>query len=311
MTAPLPIILDCDPGIDDAMAILLALGAPEKVEIRAITCVNGNVGSEQTAINARRILELANRRDIPVHRGSFRPIMYAKGARDGVHGNDGLGGLDLPAPTMKLEDEHAVDAIIRIARSEPGGITLCPTGPLTNVALALLKDPELPRFIKRIVLMGGSAFQPGNVTPLAEFNFHVDPHAARIVYEAGIPITMFGLDVTSHATLGPDFGPRLKAEATALAEPVMTMLSGYKVAEIHLHDACVIAELIDPTIFTRQSGHVRITTSHGAAGGQSVARVKPRHMEGYEPNCEIVTAVESAKLEDMLVASLAQVSSRL
>lgn len=197
---PQRFLYDCDPGADDALAMLMALGRRDALDMIALTCVAGNVGLDPVLINARRILELAARTDIPVYAGAHRPIMAVQGRSSIMHGDDGLAGSALPPPSMPVAREHAVAAISRIARQE-GTLHICATGPLTNIALALLLDADLARYVQHITLMGGAAFCPGNTTPLAEFNFAVDPHAAQIVFQSGIPITMLGLDVTRQAVV--------------------------------------------------------------------------------------------------------------
>src|SRR5579862_7414849 len=193
-TAPRRIIIDTDPGVDDAMAIFLALRSPE-LKVEAITPVAGNVPLELTLPNALRLVEIAGRRDIPVAAGASAPLVRRLVTARYAHGENGLGGVDFPAPSLKPVSESAVEMIRRIVRSSPGEITVVALGPLTNVATALKADPELAKMIRAIVLMGGS-LSGGNITPAAEFNFYVDPEGARIVFDAGVPITMVGLDVT-------------------------------------------------------------------------------------------------------------------
>ena len=193
--SPRPIIIDCDPGQDDALAILMALGSPEELEVLAITAVAGNVPLALTEKNARKIVELARRHDIPVHAGCDRPLQRDPVTAEHVHGRTGLDGTELPEPATPLADGHAVDVIISTLRLRPGRVTLCPLGPLTNIATALLRAPEIAGHIDQIVLMGG-AIGEGNITPSAEFNIYADPHAAEIVFGAGVKVTMLGLDVT-------------------------------------------------------------------------------------------------------------------
>ena len=194
-----PIIIDTDPGQDDAVAILLALASPE-IEILGITAVAGNVPLALTEVNARKICELAGRPDIKVYSGAIRPMLRALVTAEHVHGRTGLDGPVLPEPKMKLEQQHAVDFMVETLMERPAGtITLCALGPMTNIALALVREPRIASRIKRIVAMGGGFFEGGNVTPTAEFNIYVDPQAARLVFEAGIPITLIPLDCTHQA----------------------------------------------------------------------------------------------------------------
>ena len=181
--APRPIIIDCDPGQDDALAILLALGSPDELEVLAITAVAGNVPLALTEKNARKIVALAGRTDVPVHAGCAQPMVRELVTAEFVHGATGLDGADLPEPTTPLAATHAVDAIIDILRTRPEGtVTICPIGPLTNIAMAMRKAPDIVPRIREIVLMGGAIGQ-GNITPSAEFNIYVDPHAAKVVFE--------------------------------------------------------------------------------------------------------------------------------
>src|SRR5271165_6432610 len=193
------IIIDTDPGVDDALAILLALRSPE-FKVEAITPVAGNVPLEFTLANALRLVEIAGRTDVPVAAGASHPLVRRLITADYVHGNNGLGGVEFPLPRIKPVSETAAEIIRRIVRSSPGEISIVAVGPLTNVATALRADPDLAPMIRSIVLMGGS-LSGGNITPAAEFNFYVDPEAARIVFDAGVPLTMVGLDVTRQVLL--------------------------------------------------------------------------------------------------------------
>ncbi len=305
------IILDCDPGQDDAIAILLALGSPDEIELLAITTVAGNVPLRLTELNARKILELAGRADIPVYKGCHRPLVEPLETAEYVHGETGLNGVDLPEPRMKLTEGHAVDAIIEIVMAAPAAtITLCPTGPLTNIAMALLKEPELAARVKDIVLMGG-AIGLGNVTPAAEFNIYVDPHAARVVFESGVPITMLGLDVTHQALVNR---PRLEA-IRALGTPVASAAAGlvdffnrfdsdrYEVDGAPLHDPCVIAQLIDPTIFKGKPCHVAIETEGGSKGRTNVDWF-PR--EQRVANATVINEMDADRFFALLTERLAR-----
>ncbi|HEX3982686.1 MAG TPA: nucleoside hydrolase, partial [Acidisoma sp.] len=225
--APRRIIIDCDPGVDDAVALLLAFAAPEAVKVEAITTVIGNVTLDKTTANALRIRDLAGRADIPIHAGCPRPIMAPIERKQSVHGDDGLGDIGLPAPATTAERGHAVDTIIRILRENPGEITLCPVGPMTNIALALIKAPDIAPLIREIVFMGGSAFRPGNSTPAAEFNFMIDPHAAQIMLTAGVPLTMFGLDVTAQARITADWMTDLESASGKIGRAAVAMLRAY------------------------------------------------------------------------------------
>lgn len=284
------IIYDGDPGADDALAILLALGHPD-IELTAITCVAGNVGLDNTSANALRLLELAKRTDIPVYVGSHRPLMVNRGRTSSVHGGDGLADSPLPAPTTPFAKGHAANEIIRRARAE-GQLHIAAAGPLTNLALALVLDPELPKFIKHITLMGGAAFVPGNTTPLAEFNFHVDPHAAAIVFDSGIPITMLGLDVTRQAILPGATVDDIEAHGTTVAIEAARILRSYRSHDPCLHDPAAIAWIIAPERFKSVAAHVSIDVNPGPTAGQVVAAVSERHLAGRKPNCTVVTGLD-------------------
>jgi purine nucleosidase len=185
---PRPIIIDCDPGQDDALAILLALGSPDELEVLAVTTVAGNVPLALTEKNARKVVELAGRREVPVHIGCDRPLVRDLVTAEFVHGGTGLDGAELPEPSVAPAPAHAVDAIVELLRTRPARtVTLCPTGPLTNIAMVMRRAPDVVPRIKEIVLMGG-AIGEGNITPAAEFNIYVDPQAAQEVFEVGVPL---------------------------------------------------------------------------------------------------------------------------
>ena len=272
------IILDCDPGQDDALALLLALASPEEIELLAVTTVAGNVPLSLTTLNARKILALAGRTEVPVHVGCARPLLRPLETAKHVHGPSGLNGADLPDPTVPPAAGHAVDAIIDIImREPPGSVTLCPIGPLTNLALAIVKAPEIVPRLKQIVLMGG-AIELGNVTAAAEFNIFVDPHAARIVFEAGAPLVMLGLDVTHKALVTE---ARLAAIG-AIGSPVTRACVGlldffnrhdrerYSIPGAPLHDPCVIAWLIRPELFSGRERRVDVETEGRHTIGRTV-----------------------------------------
>jgi purine nucleosidase len=272
------IILDCDPGQDDALAILLALASPEEIEVLAVTTVAGNVPLALTSVNARKILELAGRRDVPVHAGCARPILRPLETAEYVHGKTGLNGAVLPEPSLPLAPGHAVDVIVETILREPAGtVTLCPIGPLTNVALAMIKEPAIVPRIRQIVLMGG-AIELGNATPAAEFNIHVDPHAAAVVFESGAPIVMLGLDVTHKALVTDERLARIKAIGTPVAAACAGLLDffnrydrdRYHIPGAPLHDPCVIAWLLQPELFKGKRCRVEIETEGARTLGRTV-----------------------------------------
>jgi purine nucleosidase len=305
------IILDCDPGQDDAIAILLALGSPDEIELLGLTTVAGNVPLRLTEPNARKILELAGRTDVPVWKGCHRPLVERLETAEYVHGETGLNGVDLPPPTMPLAQGHAVDAIIDLVMAaEPKTITLCPTGPLTNVAMAILKEPELAPRVKEIVLMGG-AIGLGNVTPAAEFNIYVDPHAAKVVFESGIPITMLGLDVTHQALVNRPRLEAIRAIGTAVALAAAGLVDffnrfdseRYAADGAPLHDPCVVAWLINRTLFQAKPCHVTIETV-GASKGRTNVDWFPR--EQRQPNATVVNALDADRFFALLTERLAR-----
>ena len=273
------IIIDTDPGQDDAVAILLALGSPE-LEVLGITCVAGNVPLPLTSKNARVICELAGRTDVKVFAGCEKPLERRLVTAENVHGKTGLDGIDLPEPTMALQESHAVDFIIETIRAEAAGaVTLCPLGPLTNIATALQRAPDIAPKIAEIVLMGGAYFEVGNTTPAAEFNIHVDPQAAEIVFKSGIPLVVMPLDVT-HKVLTT----RARVEAfRALGTPVGHAVASwtdfferfdmakYGSQGAPLHDPCVIAYLIRPELFEGRHINVEIETQSELTMGMTVA----------------------------------------
>lgn len=277
---PRKIIIDTDPGQDDAVAILLALASPEEIELLGITAVAGNVPLALTAQNARKVCEVAGRPEVKVFAGCDRPLAHSLVTAEHVHGKTGLDGPDLPDPAMPLQPGHAVDFIIDTLRTETSGtVTLCPLGPLTNIATALQKAPDIAPRVQEIVLMGGAYFEVGNITPAAEFNIYVDPEAADIVFNSGIPITVMPLDVTHKAlvtaprndafrALGNDAG-RIVAEWTDFFERFDK--EKYGSAGAPLHDPTVIAYLIRPDLFTGRHINVEIETQSDLTRGMTVA----------------------------------------
>jgi purine nucleosidase len=298
------VILDCDPGVDDAVAIFLALASPSEIELVGLTTVAGNCELAIVDANARRILAFAGHDGIPVATGCHRPIMASKGHTTHVHGVDGLAGVELPPVPVAVSGRHAVDFIIDVVMSSPGQITLCPIGPMTNVAVALIKEPRLAENLREIVFMGGAAFVPGNITAVASFNFFADPHAAQVVLSCGASMTMFGLDVTRKAKITPEICDRI-GQGNLVAQTVVRMLTSYGAADPSLHDPCVIAHLIDSTLFRGVDALVAVECCSPLTVGQSVAARTPRNLAGRAPNCRVITDVDSDRLFELLAARLA------
>ncbi len=279
----------------------MALAAREDIEVLGITCVKGNVGLEKTYLNAQRICAAAGRLDIPVLRGIARPMLAPAGVEASVHGVDGLGGIDLPLPNDFPETKtHAVDFIRQQAKKHPGEVVLCAIGPLTNVAVALLMEPELAQSLRSVVFMGGAAYCAGNMNDFAEFNFMVDPHAAEIVLQSGAQLVMFGLDVTQKTQIEEHHLTRLQESENIRSAIVGRLLTAYAKADHHLHDPCVIAWLIEPSMFSGTQSRVSIVTEPGPQFGRSMANID------QQGNCLVVTHVDQQRLFSVLLSNLAQ-----
>lgn len=304
MPAPRNIIIDTDPGQDDAVAILLALAAPE-LNVLGITAVAGNVPLPLTEVNARKICELAGRRDIRVFAGADAPLKRPLVTAEYVHGKTGLDGPDLPDPTMPLQPQHAVDFIIETCRAGP--VTLCALGPLTNLAMALEQAPDIGANIDEIVLMGGGLFEGGNTTPAAEFNIFVDPHAADIVFRSGARITVFPLDLTHSALTTEARVAAFRAKGTAPCDAVADLLDFFERFDEEkygtdggpLHDPNVIAYLLRPDLYRGRHINVEIETGSELTMGMTVAdwwRVTDR-----PPNATWMRFVDADGFFDLLL----------
>ncbi len=274
------IIIDTDPGQDDAVAILMALSAPEALEVLAITTVAGNVPLSRTTANALKVLELAGRGDIPVFAGCARPMRHALVTAEHVHGATGLDGPDFPAPRAAARAGHGVDALIDLLLHEPAdSITLCTLGPLTNIAMALVKAPAIAPRIREIVMMAGAQFEVGNITPAADYNFYVDPEAADVVLRSGVPITMLNLDVSHQVRSTRARLDRIRALGNRAGVAVAEMLTFSEAFDIQkygwdgapLHDPCVIAWLLRPELFAGRTINVRVETGSALTYGATVA----------------------------------------
>lgn len=280
------IIFDTDPGIDDTMAILFALAAPE-LDVVGFTTIFGNVHTDLATQNALRLLEFAGRADIPVAHGARQPLQRVfDQPADFVHGANGLGGVYLPEPTAQPDPRPAAQFIVDMVMGHPGEITLVPVGPLTNIALALMLEPRIVDRVAGVVLMGGAATVNGNVNPAAEANIWNDPHAADRVFTAGWPVTMLGLDVTMATVMDEAYLASLRGSRSgALIYDVTRFYLDFHQQvhgeyACHTHDPSAVAYLIDPTLFTVERGPVRVITE-GLAAGQTLW---DRRGEWYGPN---------------------------
>ena len=281
------IILDCDPGHDDAMAILLAHGTPE-LSLAAITTVAGNHPLDVTTLNALRVCSLAGITDVPVAAGCAAPLIRPLVTATEIHGEGGLEGHDWDEPTVHTVAEHAVDLIIDMVMAAPGEITLVPTAPLTNIALAVRKEPRIADRVREVVLMGGS-WTGGNVTPAAEFNIYVDPEAAAIVFGAGWPVTMIGLEVTRRAAADETLFARVAELDSPVARAVVGMLRFYQrkqveavgVREPPIHDPCAVARVARPDIVPCLDAHVEVETVGRLTTGMTVVDFRQRDRGGF------------------------------
>jgi pyrimidine-specific ribonucleoside hydrolase len=323
---PHRIILDTDPGVDDAMAIFLALRSPE-LHVEAVTPVCGNVPLSLTLPNALRLVEIAGRTDIPIAAGAAAPLVRRLVTAKYAHGNNGLGGVEFPEPKLKPVSETATELIRRIVRANPREISIVAIGPLTNVATVLKSDPTIVPLIKSIVIMGGS-LSGGNITPAAEFNFYVDPEAARIVFDSGIPLTMVGLDVTRKVIIREEQVRALEAAQNPVSQAAGKILranfdrlsktggaNGFA-----MHDPLTVAQLIDPSVVTLKEYFVEIETTGELTAGQSLGyshgpvRHSPPLETGqppieylepdFKPNALVAVDVDPDKFFRLLLARL-------
>jgi len=273
------LIIDCDPGQDDAVMLLLALACPEELSVLGITTVAGNVPLALTQRNARIVCELAGRTDVPVYAGCDQPLKRDLITAENVHGKTGVDGLDVYEPAMPLRERHAVDFIIETLKTaEPGSVTLVPTGPLTNIARAIALSPDILGAVREIVLMGGAMREGGNTSPAAEFNMLVDPEAAHIVLRCGRPLTIAPLDVTHQALATPAHLESLRGLRSRVGDAVVGMLEffnrhdvdKYGIEGAPLHDPCTIAYLLAPGLFKGKHCNVEIETSSPLTLGHTV-----------------------------------------
>jgi inosine-uridine nucleoside N-ribohydrolase len=301
------IILDCDPGHDDAIALLLALASPE-LRLLGVTTVSGNQTVEKTTANAIRVLDHLGRHEIPVAAGAARPLVRERRVAAHVHGETGLDGPDLPPPSREPDPAHAIDWIAAVVASNPDPVTLVPTGPLTNVALFLARYPDLGARLERIVLMGG-AYGEGNVTPAAEFNIWADPEAAHMVFSSGLDVTMVGLDVTHQALITAADVERL-ASAGRAGRLVADLYAFY--AQFHsrsygwdgapIHDAVAMAHVIDGTLLGTKPCGVVVDTAAELGRGRTHTDLRGAH---WPPNCHVAVDIDAERFMTLLVERIA------
>lgn len=306
------LIIDTDPGQDDAVAILLALASPE-LDLLGVTTVAGNVPLALTQENARKICDLAGRQDMPVFAGADKPLMRDLVTAEHVHGRTGLDGPDLADPVTPLQDLHAVDFMIETLRSEAAGsVTIAPVGPLTNVATALRQAPDVAPRIKQIILMGGGCFEGGNITPAAEFNIYVDPEAAAEVFTSGIPIVMMPLDVTHKVLTTAARTRKIRAVGTRTAIAVADMLDFFERFDEEkygsdggpLHDPCTIAWMLRPEMFSGRDCNVEIETKSDLTMGMTV--IDWWQVSGRPHNAFVVGDVDADAFFNLVTDRLAR-----
>jgi inosine-uridine nucleoside N-ribohydrolase len=324
---PRRLIIDTDPGVDDAFAIMMTLGTPE-LHVEAVTSVAGNIPIEVTTKNALDLLALCGRSDIPVARGDASPLVRRLQVASYAHGDDGLLGVSIPASKAKIVDITAAQMITRMVKAHPGEVTILALGPLSNLARAFQEDPTLASQVESIVLMGGSTTH-GNVSPSAEFNFYVDPEAAKIVFEAGIPITMVGLNATEQTTFNDAHLKRIEAGQSAVSRTAAAiggkMLGNAEKRgakrELHIHDALAAAVLLDPNVVTVKDYFIQIETAGTLTAGESVGYTRtpmrgsapmasdqsePTSSTAFKPNTKVAISVNNDRFIDLMLERLAK-----
>ena len=301
------VIMDCDPGHDDAIALLLASRADD-IELLGVTTVAGNNELENTTRNARKILDYAGVTDVDVYAGCSRPMMRDLYRLTGaiIHGEDGLGGPKLPDPVTPVKEEHGVDFIIRTLRESEEKIILIPTGPLTNIAMALIKAPDIKEKIERIIIMGGAVNDPGNITSAAEFNIYVDPEAAKIVFASGCNIYLNTLDISMKAVFYEEDIERLRAQGDKISDIVAKLLDFFSSTHVQhfgfkacpIHDALCVGALIDENLIQYQKTYLDISVNDPLTLGETVADLWG--ITGHEPNCYLSVKVDRELFVQMI-----------
>jgi purine nucleosidase len=306
------LILDCDPGVDDAVALLLAFKSPEQLNVLGVTAVAGNVGLQKTTRNACLLRQVAGREDVPVYRGLDRPMRRAAVLADDFHGPDGLGDYPVFTPDKGPEGRSAIDFIIDTLRTRPGGsVTLAVTGPLTNIATAFEAAPDIRPRVQQIVLMGGARSEGGNITASAEYNIYADPDAAAIVFASGCPLVVLGLDATHQVRGTPERIAHiyalnnsvagLAADTLAFSNTLPGNMEGATGAP--LHDPCVIAYLLAPHLFTTKSCSIQVETASDLTRGHTAVEFRPEY-QGVAHNALWVTCIEAGGVFDLLEDAL-------
>lgn len=294
------IIIDTDPGQDDAFAVLFALGSPAELDVVALTTVGGNVPLALTSRNALQLVELAGRTDVPVFAGCPGPMVKKLKTAEYVHGPTGIDGLEAPDPVTALQPQHAVNFLVEKIMAEPEGeLTVCTLGPMTNLGMAMAMEPRIIPRIREVVLMGGGFFQGGNATPAAEFNIFVDPHAAHVVFESGVPLTMASIDCTYTAQMTPEWINTLRAVGTRTAVQAANMADFFRRYGSHkfptearpIHDACVTGFLLAPHLFQQKQCNVTIELMSPETIGMTI--VDWWHVTGRRRNCNVLGRIDA------------------
>lgn len=307
------LIIDCDPGVDDAVGLLLALALPARLDVRAITTVAGNVNAVLTARNARLLAELAGRPDVPVHAGCDRPLVRPPVEAGDFHGETGLGNLPILEPQTALASGHAALALASAIMNAPSQtFTIAMMGPMTNLALAMRLEPAIAGRIKRVVAMGGARSEGGNITASSEYNIHADPHAAQIVLSAGTPLTLIGLDATHQVRSTTARTAALRARGGAMAETAAGLMAFSNAVEAThspidgapLHDPCTIAAILRPDLFTTRPAHVSVELASPVTLGHTAIEFRTRFVEPM--HIDWVTAIDAKGVFDLLEEALSR-----
>jgi inosine-uridine nucleoside N-ribohydrolase len=313
--SPTRIIIDTDPGVDDALAFLLALASPE-IKLEALTTTQGNVTLEKATRNALSVLELAHASHIPVASGSLLPLVQPLRASADVHGESGIGNARLPEPKTSPVSKHAVDYLIERVLAEPNEISIFPIGPLTNLAMAIRKEPRFAKAVKELVIMGGAILEHGNMTPLAEFNIYVDPHAAHIVFHSGIPTTLIPLDVTHKCLLKHEHVDRLMKIDSPITRFIRDAMEVYLQASFalgyegsSLHDPLTLATIISPELLTLKEYYVDVDISGGVSMGKTFADI-PRVMK-KPANMKVAMNVQGEDFVELFLQRMENLSRRV